>query len=274
MKLFIGPAGDCIATKGRGAAASFAHLKALGLNAQELEFVQQVYLTREAAAAVGREAAALGVRLSVHAPYFINLCSEEAAKVAASRKRISDSLDRCQALGAQGPVVVHAGFFQTRSKKECFDAVVQHCGELADAFPRAKLGLETTGKHSAFGNLAEVLESCKATGRKNVVPVVDFAHLYARNMGKIDYGAVLDECLSFNHRELHCHYSGINYGSKGELNHLPISANSPSFAPLASALKAREAKFAVVSIVCESPLLEADGVRMKKLAEKEGLTLS
>ena len=93
MKLFIGPAGDCLATKGQGPAASYARLKSLGLNAQEMEFVQQVYMTRDAAAAAGVAARENGIHLSIHAPYYINLCSEEPEKLAASKKRIADSLE-------------------------------------------------------------------------------------------------------------------------------------------------------------------------------------
>lgn len=274
MKLFIGPAGDCAATKGKGAAASFAHLERIGLNAQELEFVQQVYLKHDAAVEVGKAAVARGVHVSIHAPYYINLCTLDAEKLAASKKRIADSLDRAEALQAPGPIAVHPGFFQGQDKQVCFDAVVDACVELSEKFPKALLGLETTGKHSAFGSFKEVLEVCKASKRRNVVPVVDFAHVYARNNGKIDFGAVLDEFLSYGHRELYSHFSGIAFGEKGEKNHLPVSSNSPPFEELARELKKRESKFSKVAVVCESPLLEQDALVLKKIAEKNGFSLA
>ncbi len=67
----------------------------------EVEFVQGVRMTREAAMDAGEVARELGVRLSVHAPYFINLCSEEKEKVEASLSRLQESLDRGgEAMGA------------------------------------------------------------------------------------------------------------------------------------------------------------------------------
>jgi len=274
MKLFIGPAGNASGAGAPGAEASFKYIEGIGLNLQELAFVQQVYLSPEKAVQVGEQARKHGVFLSIHAPYFINLCSEEEAKLASSRKRISDSLDRAQRLGAEGPVVVHPGFYQNRDRRECFDAVVVEAIGLSRAYPKAFLGFETTGKHSAFGSLEEVLGVCKAAKRGNVVPVVDFAHLYARNMGEIDFGVVLDRVLEYGHRELHCHYSGINYGEKGEKNHLPLSSNRPDYEPLALALKERENKFGRVSLVSESPLQEKDGLVLRALLEQEGLKLA
>ncbi|MBI3588119.1 TIM barrel protein [Candidatus Micrarchaeota archaeon] len=274
LKLYLGPAGYCASAKEGGALGSFMRLNELGLNAQELEFVQQVYLKRDAAVEVGRQAAERKIRLSIHAPYFINLCSQEKEKLAASKKRIADSLDRAEALQAEGPVVVHPGFFQKRPESECMQAVVDACFEFSAAYPRVVLGLETTGKHSAFGSLAEILETCSRVGRKNVVPVVDFAHIYARNNGRIDFGAVLDEFLSYGYTSLSAHFSSINFSEKGELNHLPISENKPPFAPLAAELKKRSSKFDSVHLICESPLLEDDCARMKAIIEEEGLKLA
>src|SRR3989344_7588738 len=245
----------------------------MGLNAQELEFVQSVYLKHDTAVELGGVSRDLGIRLSIHAPYFINLCTLEAEKLAASQKRISDSLDRAEALEAQGAVAVHPGFFQKRSKEECMAAVVDAGKELASAFPKAILGFETTGKHSAFGSFDETLEVCKAVGRKNCVPVVDFAHLYARQMGKIDFAATLEQLLAYGHSNLYCHFSGINFSEKGELNHLPIASNKPPFADFVGELKKRSSKFGNIQLICETPLLESDCVVMKSELARQGLKL-
>ncbi len=273
MKIFLGPAGNCISAKGEGTEASFKRLAELRLNAQEIEFVQQVFMKRDAAQKAGEAARANGIRLSVHAPYYINLCSLEKPKFEASKKRIRDSLDRAEAMGASGPVAVHPGFFQKRGKEECMQAVVEAGKELAGEFPKAILGFETTGKHSAFGSFEETLETCKKINKKNCVPVVDFSHIYARNMGRIDFGAVLDKYLSYGYADLACHFSGINYSEKGELNHLPVASNKPPFSELVSELEKRSGKFGIVHIICESPLLEKDCVEMKKELERQGLEL-
>jgi deoxyribonuclease-4 len=273
MRIFLGPAGNCASAKELATAGSLKRLAELGLNAQELEFVQQVYLKHDAAVELGGISRDLGVRLSIHAPYFINLCSLEPEKIAASKKRISDSLDRAEALAAQGAVAVHPGFFQKRPAGECMAAVVEAGKELAASYPKAILGFETTGKHSAFGSFDETLEVCKAVGRKNCVPVVDFAHLYARQMGEIDFAAVLDKLLAYGHADLYCHFSGINFSEKGELNHLPISSNKPPFGELVKELKKRAGKFSDIQLICETPLLEADCLVMKEEIERQGLKL-
>lgn len=274
MKLFVGQAGNAQGAPAEGSQASFEYIHSLGLNLQELAFVQQVYLKPEACPGVAESAKANGIVLSIHAPYFINLCTDDSVKLAASRKRIVDSLDRAGRLGAFLPVVVHAGFFQGKPAKDCVEAVAESAVELAKQYPKSILGFETTGKHSAVGSLDEVLEICGIAKQRNVVPVVDFAHLYARSMGKIDFAAVLDAVLERGHKELHCHFSGINYSEKGERNHLPLSSNQPDYAPLAQCLKERENKFDRVSLVCESPLQEQDALVMRQLLEKCGLKLA
>lgn len=271
MHAYTGPAGNCMAVKGQGTEASLRHLAEIGLNAQEIEFVHQVFMKREDAEKTGAVAADLGIRLSIHAPYYINLCSAEKQKVAASKKRVADSLDRAEAMGATGAVAVHSGFLQGRKSEECAGLVVDACKELAGQYPRAVLGLETTGKHSAFGSLDEVLEVCKRVGKKNCVPVVDFAHLYARNAGKIEYGPVLDKLLSYGHARLNAHFSGIAFTNAGESHHLPLSSKSPDFAVLAHEFAKRKDKFEDVCIICESPLMEDDALVMKDILVKQGL---
>ena len=70
----------------------------------EVEFVRGVSMNEEKAKEVGKVAKELGIRLSVHAPYYINLCNPE--KLRDSEKRIIDSCHRGHAMGA-GTVVFH-----------------------------------------------------------------------------------------------------------------------------------------------------------------------
>jgi deoxyribonuclease-4 len=271
MKFFVGPAGNCLSASPAGTLGSFNRLVELGLNAQEVEFVHSVFLKPEGALEVGGWAKDRGLRLSIHAPYYINLCTHELPKLEASKKRIADSLSRAQDMGARGAVAVHPGFFMKRPPQDCMDAVVEAALELASAYPKANLGFETTGKHSAFGSFEETLEVCTRVKRKNCVPVIDFAHLYARNGGIIDFGAVLDRLLTGGHTNVYAHFSGIEFTQAGEKNHIPLSSNSPSFPDLVKAFKARSSKFNEVNLVCESPLMENDAVVMKKELEKAGL---
>jgi len=64
---------------------------------------------------------------------------------------------------------------------------------------------------------------------------------------------------------LHCHFSGIKYTDKGERRHLPITGNKPDFRQLAEVIVKKDYKF---TIICESPLLEKDALRMKQIIEE------
>jgi deoxyribonuclease-4 len=61
---------------------------------------------------------------------------------------------------------------------------------------------------------------------------------------------------------MHIHLSGINYGPKGEKNHLVMEEASLNFRDLMRALHE-----AGVSgrIMCESPVLEVDALKFKQL---------
>ena len=127
------------------------------------------------------------------------------------------------------------------------------------------LAPETTGKHSAFGSLDEIIELVKKT---KCSLCVDFAHIYARNRGKIDYKEILDAIEErFKPKHLHIHFSGIEWTLKGEKNHLIIDTNSPPFEPLAKELLERKLSATIIS---ESPITWKDSLRMKEIFEKLG----
>ncbi len=221
-----------------------------GLNAMEVEFVHGVNMSMETAKKLSDLASHLDIKLSVHAPYYINLCNPE--KREASMKRIIDSAKRAKMFG--GITVFHPGFYGKFSKEECANFVAEACKEMSDYL----LGPETTGKLSQFGTLDELLEISRKV--ENCVPVIDFAHIFARNQGKIDYEEILDKMKKFGH--IHAHFSGINFGPKGEINHEPIGR--PDFVPLAKLLKKKRID---ITIICESPLLEEDALKMKRILD-------
>jgi sugar phosphate isomerase/epimerase len=56
--------------------------KSLGLKACEIAFTYGIYIkTKEDALRIGEKAKELGIRLSIHAPYYVNLNSAEKLKV-------------------------------------------------------------------------------------------------------------------------------------------------------------------------------------------------
>ena len=109
MAIRLGPGG----TGGLGYIEGLNHAKKLGLTALEVEFTYGVRMQNDSASEIGKLAKELGISLSIHAPYYINLCSEEDVKIAASKKRILESCEKASYLGAKY-IVFHAGFYQKK----------------------------------------------------------------------------------------------------------------------------------------------------------------
>jgi endonuclease IV len=73
----------------------------LGLDALEVEFTYGVKITNAEAKRVGELAKKANISLSIHAPYYINLASEDSKKQKESIQRILDSAERGHYLGAK-----------------------------------------------------------------------------------------------------------------------------------------------------------------------------
>ena len=126
--------------------------------------------------------------------------------------------------------------------------------------------METTGKGTQFGNINELIEISKVV--KTAEICVDFSHIHARGVGALkeydDFARILykigeglgEKAL----KDMHIHISGINYGDKGELNHLILEESDFNYKACLKALVDYEVKG---YIVCESPNLEEDALLMK-----------
>ncbi|MBI2670442.1 TIM barrel protein [Candidatus Woesearchaeota archaeon] len=260
----LGPAGNI---EQHDTISTLQKLKNMGLQAKEIEFVRQVYLKNDAAKIIGKKAKELDINLSIHAPYFINLASEEKDKVIASKKRILDSCERGHFLGATH-VVFHPAYFGKRSKEETYSIVKNEIMDMLETINRSgwnvKLAPETTGKHSAFGSLDEIIKIVKET---KCDICIDPAHLYARNNGTINFKEMLDKLEVLKLKNLHFHFSAIKYSPKGEVSHLTLAEGGPKFEPFASELLKRKIDCTIIS---ESPITWQDSLNMKKILEKLG----
>ena len=248
----IGPAGS----EGLGNLKGISKVARLKLDCMEVEFTYGVRMSLENAREVGALAKSKGILLSVHAPYYINLASDEKEKVIASKKRILDSCQRAHALGARN-VVFHAGFYQKKTAKKTYalikKAILEIQKKISKSRWKVQLCPEVTGKPSQFGSLGELLKLKKETG---CGICVDFAHLYARHQGDIDYTKILKKLP----KKFHAHFSGIAYGPKGERKHLKTTKKF--FEPLAEALLKTGRD---ITLICESPQPYKDAAMMKRV---------
>jgi len=276
VKIYLGPAGVPLSSKKRSTIDGIRTVKELGLNAMEVEFVQGVKMKPEAAEEAGKVAEELGVRLSVHAPYFINLCSDDKEKVKASKARILDTADRAERMKADA-IAIHIAFYGKMSPEECYQQVKSELGEVVDTarsqgIKNVKFGVETMAKESAFGTIDEVISISKEV--KGVIPYIDWAHTFARQGGKIDYSEIIDRLqkqLNLNH--INSHFESLVFrNGKYVDEHLPIDNEAPPFRPLAEELLKRENLS--ITLICESPELERDALKMKKILEELGYKFS
>jgi deoxyribonuclease IV len=241
----------------------------LGLGCMEMEFVRQAKMGQSTTREVAVVARETGVRLSAHAPYYINLNSREPEKVTASQARLLQTARIAAACGARS-VVFHAAFYLGDSQDKAYDVVRQKLSEVLVQVKKEGLQVdirpEVMGKGSEFGTVEEI---CRLSQEiPGVKPAVDVAHLHARegNFNTYDeYIVVFDRIgrlLGLKAlKDLHIHLSGIRYGAKGEISHLDLAESDLNYRDL---LRALRDVGAAGSVVCESPNLEQDALLLQE----------
>lgn len=253
MTIKIGPAGT-----GGESYKGVQEIKEAGLDAVEIEFVRGVKMSNDLAKKIGELNRKLGLVISIHAPYYINLNSEEKAKIEASKQRILQSCERGHHLGARY-IVFHASYYGKSSPEECYKTTKEAIAEMQQKIKRKKWDVvlcpETTGKGSQFGTIDELTRLAKETG---CGMCIDFAHIYARNNGNINYDHVMEQIKKVKH--VTAHFSGINFTAKGERNHEITPPEK--IRELYKYLKKHNVS---ITIINESPDPFGDALKMKKL---------
>jgi len=267
MRILVGTAGVPASAAESSTLAGVRRIKELGLHSMEVEFVRGVHMTPGLALEVKKVQRETGVRLSVHAPYYINLCNPE--KVKDSQKRIIDSAYIGHLMGAQ-VIVFHPGYYGNLEREEAYDMVESACKEMGEVVEdndwNVRLGPETTGKVSQFGTVDEILDICKAS--RNCVPVIDWAHLFAKYQGNVDFKSILSKLISAGYKNLHTHFSNIEFTEKGERRHLTLDHKQPDFELVAKVILSSTLR--EINIISESPDTCGDALVMKRVLERLG----
>ena len=266
--LLFGTAGTPISAPERDSITGIETVRKLNLDAMELEFTYGVRMSRETAKETRKAAEDNNISLSVNAPYYINLNAQEKHKLGLSRHNILQSCRIGEEAGAR-IALFHPGFYMKRTPEATMQAVKKNLERVLEELEKEcldiRLGLETTGKKSVFGNLEETLKLSKEY--KQVFPVIDFSHLHARGGGSLTNEKAFDEIIKQIPKKflasLHMHASGMNYTEKGERNHLVFEDEGNTFSYKAL-LKSLKKNNVMGTIICESPNIEEDALRMKK----------
>ncbi len=260
-RALFGPGGNSLSFYAQGYKSTLqapAWLAAQGLFAYEYQAGQGVRGTPEGWQAIGLQAKEHGVKLSLHAPYFISLSGTDTQKRLKSVDYIAQSVEAAKHLGAD-TIVIHAGGAAKITRSEAMALAKDTLSHVIDQFADCgiHLGLETMGKLNQLGTLEEIIELCSL--HSCFYPVVDFGHLNAREQGRFfscdDYRRVFDAIGSKlgdeKARYLHCHFSKIEHTAAGEKKHLTFadSVYGPAFEPLMEVL-VKDSLYP--RIICES----------------------
>ncbi len=269
MPALFGPAGNADAFPYKSSVDAPRWLAEIGLDCYEYQCGKGVNVGEATARKLGQAAAEQGIRLSLHAPYFINLANPDPDSL---KKTVGYILDACRAADWMGAtrVVVHTGALMKRTRREALDIALASMQEVLKAWEGEGYGHialcpETMGKLGQLGDLAEVLELCALDDR--LIPCVDFGHLYARSLGELTgeaaCKAILDQMEAAlgpeRVRTFHSHFSQIEFTPKGGEKCHRTFADNGGFGPDPAPLMAEIARRGwSPTFICESAGTQTD----------------
>ena len=227
-----------------GTPLSIEHARQLGLDHLEIAWVQSVRVSDEACAQIKAAGRQHRISLSVHAPYYINLNSQTTELMQKSDERLLTAARKGYLAGATD-IIFHPGSYHNQPPEQVYERAREKLLEIT-AILRAEgiavvLRPETMGKSAMFGTLEETVQLARDV--PGVLPAIDFAHLHART-GRLntynEFSAMLQTVANGLGRagleSLHIHLSGIEYGPKGEKQHLPLNEADMNYRALLQAL--------------------------------------
>lgn len=252
------------------------YLYDMGLDAYEYQCSRGVKVSDEKAEKIKNEACKYNIMLSVHAPYYISLSTQEEEKQEKTIKYIIDTMKVAKKMGATR-IVVHAGALLGLDREY---AVESSCLLLKKAYDRAdRLGLgniticpETMGKINQLGDSDEIIKMCLIDER--LIPTIDFGHLYCRSLGKLNSAEewenelkkYIDKLGTYKMKHFHSHFSKMEYTlNGGEKRHVTFADEEygPYFEHVLEALNKLKLE---PTIICESAGTQSlDALKMKEL---------
>ena len=277
MSAKFGPAGNAMSFPYKSSVDAPRWLQELGLDCYEYQCGKGVRVKEDTAVALGRQAQAHGIALSLHAPYFINLANPDPESQEKTLGYITSACLVADQMGATR-VVIHSGALMKRTREEAMAIALPFLKDIVavcqdQGFGHIALCPETMGKINQLGDLDEVLRLCQV--HESLIPCVDFGHLYARSLGADQGAEAVERMLSRMEAELgadrasrfHSHFSHIEFTPNGgEKCHRTFDDDGgygPDWEPLAQAVARRGWS---PTFICESAGTQAeDAVTMKRI---------
>jgi deoxyribonuclease-4 len=269
-RLLFGTAGIPLSTaKKNNPIEGVRRIHELRLDCMQLEFAHGVRMKDEVSSGLRKVSYELGVPLTSHGPYYINLNAREQDKIDSSVERIIQTAKISDLCGAES-MTFHAAFYMKDSPYDVFDLVEKSLNIIEERLGRLDIEIELrpelTGKTSQFGSLDELISLTKNV--TSCAPCMDFSHLFARTGMYNDYDGFVEvlkrleeELDPMSLKNMHIHLSGISSTSKGDLKHLNLDDSDFNWKDLLRALKDLDCRGYVI---CNSPNLEKDAHMMKE----------
>jgi len=214
----------------------------------------------------------LKIKLSAHIPFFISWSGEE--KISKSIDHVSRGVRFASEL--QTIAVCHMGHYGGKNFAELKPTIVKAINDAIDLAEHYNansqvLGIETTGKKSEIGTLDEVMSIVNDLPTNVAVPVIDWAHMFARSNGKFprtmdDFRLVLTRLENeLGMRNFHFHGSGIEYKDGQEKQHVSVKTCKP---PLPYLLAVLEEVGYDSTLIVESPDAINDLIWLKEVSRR------
>lgn len=250
-----------------------------GLECYEYSFGHGYQMSTEKATQAGQVFKDFGIKLSLHAPFYINFANPDDEMYEKTKGYINTGIKFLNAFGADrlifhpascGKMKREDALALTHRRFDDFFNLLESEGKLEGLL----MCPETMGKTLQIGTYQEIVDLCKLN--KHLVPTFDFGHINSLEggslKGKDDFKRILDyslENIGYDKtNNCHIHFSKIQYGGKGEIKHLNYDDQiyGPEFDGLAEALIEYNLS---PRVICESmSKMPADAQIMKKIYHK------
>lgn len=221
-------------TEGKKREKIFPWLKSLWLNALELQMTYGPRSKKETCELYRQLSEEFGIKLSVHAAYYIVLTSSEEAKISQSIDTLKRTFQLSEILWAK-EIILHPGPLYGKDESEIKKRFIENTHRCMKEIWNTDIWLfiETAWKVGQLGSIQDILEISSII--PGVHPCIDFWHVHARTLGTLskieNIHNLEDEIKNFlknsPEKNIHFHYTPIHYWPRWEIQHRAIDDYYP-----------------------------------------------
>lgn len=219
---------------GKDRSKIFEWVSKIGLDAVELQMTYGPRTKPEKCIEYKALADALGIRISVHAAYYIVLTSGDKEKISRSIDTLNKTYELTDLLGGK-EVILHPGPFYGGDEDEVYARFADNAAKFIDQLGSTDIGLfiETAGKVGQLGSVDQILSLSQQI--EGIHPCIDFGHVHARTLGTLENAdnifALCDQIQYYLNKNpskrAHFHYTPIHFGLRGEIQHRAVDDRYP-----------------------------------------------